>query len=123
MSLESYAEFPESGVVCGYDRATGLVSGFSEIGEPITERRVGGYSAFGAVLEKSSPSNDVRTTRFFGATETDTAAGPDMAMHPVEIPETVTWDSHGPLGFAGGEDNLFGYVSGPCQSRTEPGAI
>ena len=78
---------------------------------------------FGAVLGEPSPSSGDGMMGFSGGTERDAAAAPHMALHRVENPETGTWNSQEPLGFAGGEDNVFGYASGPRGNAPEPGTI
>ena len=100
-----------------------MLSRFSGNGEPITETYIVDYGVFGAVLDELSPSSSDGMMGSAG-TERDTAAALDMAVHHrVENAETGTWDSQEPLGFAGGEDNVFGYASGPRGNAPEPGTI
>jgi RHS repeat-associated protein len=99
-----------------------MVSIFGENDELITEIHIVDYSAFGAVLDESSPARNDGTIGFAGA-ERDTATALEMALRRVENPETGTWDSQEPLGFAGGDDNVFGYVPGRRGNAPEPGTI
>ena len=122
MRLDSPATGPEPEIAYSYGNGTGMVSRFSGNGEPVTETYIVDYSAFGAVLEESSPSGGGRM-RGFAGTERDTATALDLATHRVEDPETARWDSQEPLGFAGGDNNVFGYVSGPRGNPPEPGTI
>ena len=122
MRLGSPATRPEPEIAYSYRNGTGMLSRFGGNGEPITETYIGDYSAFGAVLEESSPWDGGRVTGFAG-TERDTATALALAMARVENPETARWDSQEPLGFAGGDDDVFGYVSGPRGNPAEPGTI
>ena len=68
------------------------------------------FSAFGTVLDESSPTNGDRMIGF-AALERDTVTGLNLAVEREENPGTGRWDSQDPLGFGGGEDNLYGYVA------------
>ena len=71
------------------------------------------YSAFGTVLDESSPSNGDRMMGFAGM-ERDTVTGLNLAVNRVENPGTGRWTSQDPLGFAAGDANLYRYVgNGP----------
>ena len=63
------------------------------------------YSAFGTVLDESSPSNGDRMMGFAGM-ERDTVTGLNLAVKRVENPGTGRWTSQDPLGFGGGTSNL-----------------
>jgi RHS repeat-associated protein len=66
------------------------------------------YSAFGTVLDESSPSNGDRLMGFAGL-DRDTATGLNLAVHRVQNPWTGRWTSQDPLGFGGGDKNLYRY--------------
>jgi RHS repeat-associated protein len=68
------------------------------------------FSAFGTVLDESNPSNGDRFVGFAGL-ERDTVTGLNLAVEREENPGTGRWDSQDPLGFEGGDANLFEYVS------------
>jgi RHS repeat-associated protein len=67
------------------------------------------YSAFGTVLDESSPSNSDRFVSFAGL-ERHTFTGLSLAVEREENPGSGRWLSHDLLGFAGGESNLHRYV-------------
>jgi RHS repeat-associated protein len=71
------------------------------------------YSAFGTVLDESSPSNGDRMMGFAGM-ERDTVTGLNLAVYRVQNPGTGRWTSQDPLGFEAGDADLFRYVgNGP----------
>ena len=79
------------------------------------------YSAFGTVLDESSPSNGDRMMGFAGM-ERDTVTGLNLAVNRVENPGTGRWTSQDPLGFAAGDSNLDRYVNnGPTVSNDPAG--
>jgi RHS repeat-associated protein len=67
------------------------------------------YSAFGTVLDESSPSNGDRMMGFAGM-ERDTVTGLNLAVNRVQNPGTGRWTSQDPLGFAAGDPDLFVYA-------------
>jgi RHS repeat-associated protein len=68
------------------------------------------YSAFGTVLDESSPTSGDRMMGF-AALQRDKVTGLNVAVNRVEDPGTGRWDSQDPLGFASGDTNDFRYVS------------
>jgi RHS repeat-associated protein len=68
------------------------------------------YSAFGTVLDESSPSSGDRMMGFAGM-ERDTVTGLNLAVNRVQNPGTGRWTSPDPLGFAAGNPDLYGYVA------------
>jgi RHS repeat-associated protein len=79
------------------------------------------YSAFGTVLDESSPTNGDRMMGFAGS-ERDTVAGLNLAVNRVENPGTGRWTSQDPLGFAAGDANLYRYVgNGPVYDTDKSG--
>jgi RHS repeat-associated protein len=68
------------------------------------------YSAFGTVLDESSPSNGDRMMGFAGM-ERDTVTGLNLAVYRVENPGTGRWDSEDPLSFLAGDTDLYRYAS------------
>ena len=77
------------------------------------------YSAFGTVLDESSPSNGDRMMGFAGM-ERDTVTGLNLAVNRVQNPGTGRWTSQDPLGFAAGDANLYRYVSNDPANRDDP---
>ena len=74
------------------------------------------FSAFGTVLGETSPTSGDRIMGF-AMLERDTVTGLNLAVYREENPGTGRWDSQDPLGFAAGDDNLYGYVdNGPTGS-------
>ena len=67
------------------------------------------YSAFGTVLDESSPTNGDRMMGFAGM-ERDTVTGLNLAVNRVENPGTGRWDSRDSLGFSAGDANLYRYT-------------
>ena len=79
------------------------------------------YSAFGTVLDESSPSNGDRMMGFAGM-ERDTVTGMNLAVHRVEGTANGRWISQVLIGFAGGETNLYQYAgNGPTTMWTRKG--
>ena len=66
------------------------------------------YSAFGTVLDESSPSSGDRMTGF-ARMERDTVTGMNLAVNRVQNPSTGRWTGHKPLGFAAGDADLNWY--------------
>jgi RHS repeat-associated protein len=67
------------------------------------------FSAFGTVLDESSPTSGDRFVGF-AMLERDTVTGLNLAVEREENPGTGRWDSEDPAGFAAGDPDLFGYV-------------
>ena len=80
------------------------------------------YSAFGTVLDESSPSNGDRMMGFAGL-ERDTVTGLNLAVYRVENPGTGRWTSKDPLGFAAGSRNLSGYTSNDPTNSVDPSGL
>jgi RHS repeat-associated protein len=77
------------------------------------------YSAFGTVLDESSPSNGDRMMGFAGM-ERDTVTGLNLAVNRVQNPGTGRWTSPDPLGFAGGDAELYRYVGNSPVEQLDP---
>ena len=77
------------------------------------------YSAFGTVLDESSPSNGDRMMGFAGM-ERDTVTGMNLAVNRVQNPGTGRWTSQDPLGFAAGDTDLGRYVANRPTSGRDP---
>jgi RHS repeat-associated protein len=67
------------------------------------------YSAFGTVLDESSPANGDRFVSF-ARLERDTVTGLNLAVEREENPGTGRWDSQDPLGFAAADPDLYRYA-------------
>ena len=76
------------------------------------------YSAFGTVLDESSPSNGDRMMGFAGM-ERDTVTGVNLAVEREENPRTGRWDSQDPLGFTAGDADLYRYVGNSSTDATD----
>ena len=63
------------------------------------------FSAFGTVLDETSPTSGDRMMGFAGL-ERDTVTGLNLAVYREENPGTGRWDSQDPLGFRGQDANL-----------------
>ena len=77
------------------------------------------YSAFGTVLDESSPTNGDRMMGFAGM-ERDTVTGLNLAVNRVQNPGTGRWTSQDPLGFAAGDADLYRYVGNAPTNATDP---
>ena len=77
------------------------------------------YSAFGTVLDESSPSNGDRMMGFAGM-ERDTVTGLNLAVERVENAGTARWLSKDPLGFKAGDLNLYRYVDNRPTNLIDP---
>ena len=77
------------------------------------------YSAFGTVLDESSPTNGDRMMGFAGM-ERDTVTGLNLAVNRVQNPGTGRWKSQDPLGFAAGDDDLYRYVGNSPTYAVDP---
>jgi RHS repeat-associated protein len=80
------------------------------------------FSAFGTVLDQSSPTSGDRMMGFAGL-ERDTVTGLNFAVFREENPGTGRWDSQDPLGFSAGDPNTSRYVgNAPTDSADPDGA-
>ena len=77
------------------------------------------YSAFGTVLDESSPSNGDRMMGFAGL-DRDSASGLNLAVNRVENPGAGRWTSLDPMGFAAGDSNLDRYVGNQPTNFSDP---
>jgi RHS repeat-associated protein len=77
------------------------------------------YSAFGTVLDESSPSSGDRMMGFAGM-ERDMITGLSLAVHRVEMPRTGRWTVLDPKGFEAGDSNLYRYVSNDATNALDP---
>ena len=77
------------------------------------------FSAFGTVLDQSDPSEGDRMMGFEGM-ELDSVTGMNLAVYRVQDPGTGRWTSQDPMGFAGGEADLYQYVGGNAENFADP---
>jgi RHS repeat-associated protein len=68
------------------------------------------FSAFGTVLDESSPSSGDRMMGFAGL-ERDSVTSLNLAVEREENPGTGRWDTQDPTGFGGADSNLYRYAS------------
>ena len=80
------------------------------------------FSAFGTVLDQSDPSEGDRMMGFAGM-ELDSVTGMNLAVYRVQDPGTGRWTSQDPIGFAGGEADLYQYVGGNAENFTNAKAF
>ncbi len=80
------------------------------------------YSAFGTVLDESSPSNGDRMMSFAGM-ERDTVTGLNLAVNRVQIPRAGRWTSQDPKRFASGDVNLYRYAKGDPVNQADPSGL
>jgi len=80
------------------------------------------FSAFGTVLDESSPSIGDRLMGFAGM-ERDPVTGLNLAVERVENPATGRWDSQDPLEFSAGDANLYRYVGGAPTGEEDPSGL
>ena len=80
------------------------------------------YSAFGTVLDESSPSNGDRMMGF-GGMERDSVMGMNLAANRVQDPGTGRWTSEDPLGFGGGDPELYGFVANNPSDLIDPSGL
>ena len=79
------------------------------------------FSAFGTVLDESSPTSGDRMMGLAGL-ERDPATGSNLAVYREENPGTGRWDSQDPLGFAAEDADLYRYVNnGPINHSDRSG--
>jgi RHS repeat-associated protein len=76
------------------------------------------FSAFGTVLDESSPPNGDRLVSFAGL-ERDTVTGLNLAVEREEHPGTGRWDSQDPLGFGAGDADLYVYAGNSPTAATD----
>ena len=77
------------------------------------------FSAFGTVLDESSPTSGDRMMGFAGM-ERDTATELNLAVFREENPGTGRWDSQDPLGFVAGDSDLYRFVNNVPSSNGDP---
>jgi RHS repeat-associated protein len=77
------------------------------------------YSAFGTVLDESSPPNGDRMMGFAGM-ERDTVTGLNLAVNRAENPGTGRWDTQDPLGAGSPDPNLYGYANNDPSGLSDP---
>ena len=59
----------------------------------------------------------------FAGLERDTVTGLNLAVEREENPGTGRWDSQDPLGFGGGDDDLYGYVGNNTTNATDAAGL
>ena len=77
------------------------------------------FSAFGTILDQSDPSDGDRMMGFAGM-ELDAVTGLNLAVYREENPGTGRWNSQDPLGFGGGDANLYCYVADNPANANDP---
>ena len=77
------------------------------------------FSAFGTVLDESSPSSGDRMMGFAGL-ERDTVTGLNLAVFREQNPGTGRWDSQDPFGFAAEDANLRRYAHNSPTDIVDP---
>ena len=77
------------------------------------------YSAFGTVLDESSPSSGDRMMGFAGM-ERDTVTGLNLAVNRVQNPGTGRWTSQDPLEFKSGDVDLYIYTINSPATFVDP---
>jgi RHS repeat-associated protein len=80
------------------------------------------FSAFGTVLDETSPTSGDRMTGF-SMLERDTVAGLNLAVYREENPGTGRWNSQDPVGFAGGSADLYLYVANDPGNLTDSSGL
>ena len=80
------------------------------------------FSAFGTVLDESSPTSGDRFVSFAGL-ERDTLTGLNLAVEREESPGTGRWDSQDPLRFAGADRNVYRYSSNQPTDKVDPDGL
>jgi RHS repeat-associated protein len=77
------------------------------------------YSAFGRVLDESSPTSGDRFVSFAGL-ERDTVTELNLAVEREENPGTGRWDGEDPLGFGAGDADLYRYAANDPTDIDDP---
>jgi RHS repeat-associated protein len=77
------------------------------------------FSAFGTVLDESSPTSGDRMMGF-AMLERDTVTGLNLAVYREENPRTGRWDSQDPMRFAAGDADLYRYVKNAPSNSADP---
>ena len=77
------------------------------------------YSAFGTQLGESNPTNGDRLVGF-ARLERDTVTGLNLAVNRVQNPGTGRWTSQDPMGFGGGDTELYGFVGNDPVDSADP---
>jgi RHS repeat-associated protein len=80
------------------------------------------YSAFGTVLDESSPTSGDRLMGFAGL-ERDSVTGLNLAVHRVENPGTGRWGSEDPVGFRAGDADLYRIVRNDPANLIDPAGL
>jgi RHS repeat-associated protein len=80
------------------------------------------FSAFGTVLDQSAPSEGDRMMGFEGM-ELDSVTGLNLAMYRAQDPGTGRWTSQDPLGFAGGDVDLYRYAGNSPAQFSDPSGL
>ena len=80
------------------------------------------FSAFGTILDQSDPSDGDRMMGFAGM-ELDAVTGLNLAVYREENPGTGRWNSQDPLGFGGGDANLYCYVADNPANANDPAGL
>ena len=80
------------------------------------------FSAFGTVLDESSPTSGDRMMGFAGM-ERDTVTGLNLATFREENSGTGRWDTQDPLGFGARDSNLYRYVDNGASIAMDPAGL
>jgi RHS repeat-associated protein len=80
------------------------------------------FSAFGTVLDQSAPSEGDRMMGFAGM-ELDSVTGMNLAVYRVQNPGTGRWTSQDPLGFGGGQTDLYVDVADAPTIQSDPAGL
>ena len=77
------------------------------------------FSAFGTVLGETAPTVGDRFMGFAGLVR-DSVTGLNLAVMRAQNPGTGRWTSQDPIGFAGGDANLYRYVGNGPNGGVDP---
>ena len=80
------------------------------------------FSAFGTVLDESSATSGDRMMAFAGL-ERDTVTGLNLAVFRAENPGTGRSESQDPVGFVGGDADLYSYVADDPANLTDSAGL
>ena len=80
------------------------------------------FSAFGTVLDETSPTSGDRMMGFAGM-ERDTVTGLNLAVNRVQNPATARWDTQDPLGFGGKDSDLYRYAGNDPVDLLDPSGL